>query len=58
MFDKKKKETCHRPKTKLLRHTAEEVQDILNKYTQGQKTYSREITRKMKRKNNIASPEP
>jgi hypothetical protein len=47
---KKEQETCHRPKAKLpYGIQPEELQDILNKFTQEQKTYSREITRKRKR---------
>jgi hypothetical protein len=56
---KQKEQICHRPKAKLpYGIQPEELQDILDKYTQEQKTYSREITRKVKRKKNIASPEP
>jgi hypothetical protein len=56
---KKKEQTCKRPKAKLpYGIQPEELQDILNKYTEEQKTYSREITRKRKRNKYIASPEP
>jgi hypothetical protein len=49
MLDQKEEQTCHRPKNKLSYGIQpEELQDILNKYTQEQKTYSREITRKRK----------
>jgi hypothetical protein len=51
MLDQKEEQTCHRPKAKLpYGIQREELQDILNKYTQEQKKYSREITRKRKRK--------
>jgi hypothetical protein len=52
MLDQKKKEqTCHRPKAKLpCGIQPEELQDILNKYIQEQKMYSCEITRKEKEK--------
>jgi hypothetical protein len=52
MLDQKKKkgQTCHRPKTILSNGIQpEELQDILNKFTQEQKTYSREITRNEKK---------
>jgi pantothenate kinase-related protein Tda10 len=52
MLDQKKKDKHHRPKAKLSYGIQpEELQEILNKYAQEQKTYSREITRKSKRKN-------
>jgi hypothetical protein len=55
----KKEQTCHRPKAKLpYGIQPEELQDILNKYSQEQKMYSCEITRKGKEKKNIASPKP
>jgi hypothetical protein len=54
---KKEEQICHRPKPKLpYGIQPEELQDILNKYTQEQKTYSREITRKRKRKNVLPRP--
>jgi pantothenate kinase-related protein Tda10 len=55
LIKKKKEQTCHRLQAKLSYGTQpEDLQDILNKYTQEQKAYSREITRKRKRKKYIA----
>jgi hypothetical protein len=63
MLDQKKKkkreQTCHRSEAKLpYGIQPEELKDILNKFTQEQKTYSREITKKTENKKRYILPRP